>query len=74
MTNVTLTCTASPSRQEDLDPDCAGSIGRNANRLFEAGVESTGAIVIAVVSGLLLLTAVGALFFLHRHGKLDHYL
>ena len=71
MTNVTLKCSASPIRQEDLDPSCAGTVGRH---VVEAGVESTGAIVIAVVSGLLLLTAVGALVFLHRHGKLDHYL
>ena len=77
-TNVTLICTASPSSHGDsddqLDPSCTGLVGRHQSRIFEAKVESTGAIVIAVVSGGLLLTAVAVLIFLHRNGKLEQYL
>jgi tetrahydromethanopterin S-methyltransferase subunit F len=72
---VTLTCTTSPTQTDDLDPKCSGSLlGRHLNRILKSGVESTGAIVIAVVSGILLLAAVGFLFFLHRQGKLEQYL
>ena len=78
-TNVTLTCTTSPSSHggdsdDQLDSSCTGLVGRHQSRIFEAKVESTGAIVIAVVSGGLLLTAVAVLIFLHRNGKLEHYL
>ncbi len=77
-TNVTLTCTASPSSHGDsddqLDPSCTGLVGRHQSRIYEAKVESTGAVVIAVVSAGLLLTAVAVLIFLHRNGKLEHYL
>ena len=66
-TNISYVCSSTPA-QMNVDPSCSG------RRLTSANVESTGAVVIAVVSGIILLTAVGILFFLQRHGKLEQYL
>jgi len=80
-TDIYFRCTTSPDAftsnsgtiylQED--PECVSNlskwIGSNP-----AGVEATGAVVLALISALLLIIAIGFLFLLHRTGRLDQYM
>ncbi len=63
---------------QKLEPDCENSvIGRwvsNHSGANEAGVETTGAIALALVSSAILMTVVLVLFTWHKQGKLDAYL
>ena len=80
-TDIYFRCTTSPntfiadagSNYLKDEPECVSKlskwIGPNP-----AGVESTGAVVLAIVSALLLVIAIGFLFVLHRTGRLDQYI
>ena len=80
-TDVYFRCTTSPDEFTSNsgtnylqdDPECVSNlskwIGPNT-----AGVESTGAVVLALISALLLIIAIGFLFVLHRTGRLDQYM
>ena len=70
-------CSASPmSTLEVLGEGCLQTPGRTETRWASPPGTggSVGAIVLAVVSGVLLLVAVTILVFLHKSGKLDQYL
>ena len=61
----------------DLGPECENSvIGRwVANQSNQnLGVETTGAITVALVSSAILMIVVLALYSWHRQGKLEAYL
>ena len=79
-TKVTKKCSISPispSGQYDLGPECENSvIGRwVANQSNQnLGVETTGAITVALVSSAILMIVVLALYSWHRQGKLEAYL
>jgi hypothetical protein len=80
-TDVYFRCTTSPdeitsnsgANYLQADPECVSNlskwIGPNP-----AGVESTGAVVLALISAILLIMAIGFLFVLHRTGRLDQYM
>ena len=79
-TKVTKKCSISPispSGNYDLGPECENSvIGRwVANQSNQnLGVETTGAITVALVSSAILMIVVLALYSWHRQGKLEAYL
>ena len=80
-TNITKKCTISPTdvaaaTRQTLGPECQNSvIGRWVDLNAEnPGVETSGAIALAIISAAILMTVVLALYTLHRQGKLDRYL
>ena len=79
-TKVTKKCSVSPmliSGQYNLGPECENSIiGRWVadHGQPSQGVETTGAITLALVSSGILMTVVLVLYSWHRQGKLDAYL
>ena len=81
-TDVFFRCTTSPMEfltiagahyMEKEDPECISTISKWIGTR-QTGVESTGAVVLAVISSMILLIAVGSLFVLHRSGRLDRYI
>ena len=81
-TDVYFRCTTSPDSflsdetNEDLkdDPECVSTLSKWIGPKPSFGVESTGAIVLALISALLLIVAIGLLFIMHRTGRLDQYM
>ena len=81
-TDVYFRCTTSPDSflldgtNEDLkdDPECVSTLSKWIGPKPTSGVESTGAIVLALISALLLIIAIGFLFVMHRTGRLDQYM
>jgi len=81
-TDVYFRCTTSPDSflsyetNEDLkdDPECVSTLSKWIGPKPTYGVESTGAIVLALISALLLIVAIGLLFLMHRTGRLDQYM
>jgi len=81
-TDVYFRCTTSPDSflsdetNEDLkdDPECVSTLSKWIGPKPSYGVESTGAIVLALISALLLIVAIGMLFVMHRTGRLDQYM
>jgi hypothetical protein len=80
-TRVEKKCTISPilinTDEQFLGPECVNTvIGRwiSTQQGSNPGVESTGAITLALVSSAILMTVVLMLYTLHRQGKLDPYL
>jgi len=79
-TKVTKKCSISPMSTnglQELGPECENSIiGRwVANHgPRNPGVETTGAITVALVCSAILMTVVLVLYSWHRQGKLDAYL
>ena len=75
-TNVTKKCTVSPislTTLQDLDPECVFPFLK-ASDLLNGGVETTGAITLALISSAILMTIVLLLFTWAKQGKLDPYL
>ncbi len=75
-TNVTKKCTVSPvslTTLQDLDPECVFPFLK-ASDLVNGGVETTGAITLALISSAILMTIVLLLFTWAKQGKLDPYL
>ena len=52
----------------------APGIDPNTAHGYNPGVETTGAIMLALVSSFILIVVVLYLYMLHRQGKLDQYL
>lgn len=81
-TLIEWTCTISPlaspsevmSEEELLKCSVEGRLLGTASEDSSTSAESAGAIVLAVVSGTILLVAVTVLIVLQRNGKLDQYL
>ena len=76
-TDIFFRCTTSPDTflsqsGEENDPECVSNLSRWIGSRPN-GVESTGAVVLALISAILLIFAVGFLFVLHRTGRLDQY-
>ena len=60
-----------------MGPECENSVigrwvAKNGNQ--KQGVETTGAITLALVSSAILMTVVLVLYSWHRQGKLEAYL
>lgn len=79
-TRVSYRCSAAPGGGQVPAGDHGCTVvgrrpaGAGAYPAAAFGAESAGAIVLAVVSAMLLLTAVVILLFLHKTGKLEHYI
>merc|ERR1711874_825174 len=79
-TKVTKKCSISPMSMngvQELGPECKNSIiGRwvASHGQGNQRVETTGAIMVALVSSAILMTVVLVLYTWHRQGKLDAYL
>ena len=79
-TKVTKKCSISPmstNTLQELGPECENSIiGRwvSNHGSGSSGVETTGAITVALVSSAILMTVILVLYSWHRQGKLDAYL
>ena len=80
-TKVTKKCSMSPlsySKQNIIEDDCQNSvIGRwveNQQGNQNAGVETTGVVMLALVCSAMLTTVVLVLVTAQKHGKLDAYL
>jgi len=81
-TKVKFQCTTSPSAlffhitaelemTINQDPECIEAMKKWTSI---AEVETTGAVVLALVSALVLLTVLGMLFKMHKSGRLDQYI